>query len=523
MFKRYAFLTLVVAAMTTMSCVEDEGNNIISEINEIEISGLEESYSCVTGADMLTITPEIKGSLSGTDESNLEYEWFLCNEKNVANDHAHEVIGRERNLNYEVTAAPANYLLYFSVKDKTTNLKWEVSTRFKIVSPFVRGFYLLGDKEDGNVGLDFISTIVDRDTFVVSDILNNDLELKGAKNIVFTGDYLNDNNTRLWTITESGAYRVEHSSALTSFNLLPDKSNPELLFFPTIEVEKPYEIVELYPHAYGSANTDMSKSTRFMVTENQVFCGSITSGEAYGNPINRYSASSTELYKPSKYVFYKPSTYITGYVFYDEDNKCFSRVNTNPAYGVTYTIKLSNNGEPFSWNQTEYEAVRDLVYGENGYGNAGRSYALMKDTNGDYFVYIFTVASYASVTANAARSIDLSVATDFTEADHYSFYSMQQIVLYAAGTKLYAYDYARNECKLVKDFEAEITHLAMDCCSNNDYSHIIVATYDETEKGVVYGYTIEDNQNAINVTPVEGEEWHTDLKVVKMEYRNSTL
>ena len=86
MFKKYAFLTLAVA-MTTMSCVEDEGNNVISEINEIEISGLEESYNCVTGEDVLTITPEIKGSLSDTDESNLEYEWFLCNTA-IDKDHA---------------------------------------------------------------------------------------------------------------------------------------------------------------------------------------------------------------------------------------------------------------------------------------------------------------------------------------------------------------------------------------------------------------------------------------------------
>ena len=523
MLKKYAFLTLVVA-MTTVSCVEDEGNNIISDINEIEISGLEESYNCVTGEDVLTITPEIKGSLSNTDESNLEYEWFLCNSKNMTNVHAHEVISRERNLNYEVTAAPANYLLYFSVKDKTTGLKWETSANFNIVSPFVRGFYLFGDKEDGSVGLDFVGMIEGRDTFVVENILNNDENLKGAKNFVFTGDYVSELNTRLWAITESGACRVEHSSALSKFDLLPELSNPEMLFFPSVSVEKPYNIVDLYPHAYGSRNIDMSKSTRFMLTEKQIFCGSITSGEAYGNPINRYSSSSTEFYKPSKYVFYKPSTYITGYVFYDEDNKCFARVNTNPAYGVTHTIKLSNNGTPFNWDQTQYvDAVRDLVYGENGYGSAGRSYALMKDTEGNYFVYLFTVSSYASVTANAERTIDLSVATDFNEADHYAFYSVQQILLYAAGTKLYAYDYARNECKLVKDFEAEITHLAMDCCSNDDYNHFVVATYDDTAKGVVYGYSIEDNQNEINVTPVEAEEWHTNLKVVKVEYRNSTL
>ena len=515
---KYAFLALVVG-MTTVSCVEDEGNNVISEINEIEISGLEESYSCVSGEDVLTITPEIKGSLSDTDESNLEYEWFLCN-KAIDKDHVHEVIGRERNLSYPVTAAPAKYVLYFSVKDKTTNLKWEAATNFNIISPFVRGFYLFGDKEDGNVGLDFVSIMEGRDTFVVKNVLNNDLNLKGAENIFFSGTYTST-SSRLWAFTESGDYRVECGAAQTSFNLMPEVSDLDKLFFPTVEVKKPYNLVDVHPYAYGSSNTDNSRSNRLMLTENEIFFGSMLSGEAFGNPVNRYSSSTTELYKPSKYVFYKHSSYISYYLFYDEENHCFTRMN-GATYSFTYTPKLANDGAPFYWDQTQYDAVRDLVYGQNGVGNAGRSYALMKDTNGDYFVYLFTVGHYSPsmITANAERTIDLGVATDFSEADHYAFYSMQQILLYAAGTKLYAYDYARNECKLVKDFEAEITHLAMDFNSNNDNNHFIVATYDDAEKGVVYGYSIEDNQNAINVTPIEAEEWHTDLKVVKVEYRN---
>lgn len=522
MFKKYAFLTFVVA-MTTVSCVEDEGNNILSEINEIEISGLEESYSKVSGQDTLIITPEIKGSLGDIDESNLVYEWYLCN-NGIDKDHVHEVICRERDLNYPITAAPSTYNLYFSVKDNTTGMKWETITSLNIVSPFVRGLYLFGDKEDGNVGLDFVSMMAGRDTFVVKDILNNDLEMKGAENLVFTGHNYSEDKLSLWAITESGSCKVEYGSSLLEFNFLPEQSKPEKLFFPTVPVKTPYKIVDVQPYAFGTANTSTSASNRFMVTENELFFASIISGEAYGNPINRYSATATELYKPSKYIFYKLASYIPGFVFYDEDSHCFTRMN-GATYSLTHTPKLTNEGTPFYWDQTKYEAVRDLVYGQNGVGNANRSYALMKDTNGNYFVYLFTVGHYsaAMITADAERTIDLSVATDFDQASHYAFYSMQQVLLYAAGTKLYAYDYARNECKLIKDFEAEITHLAMDYNSSNDANHFIVATYDDAAKGVVYGYTIEDNQNEINVTPVEAEEWHTDLKVVKVEYRNSTF
>ena len=522
MMKTKIFLTLFATVMGLSSCVEDEGSNVIKDINEIEISGLEENYFKVSGQETLTITPEIKGTLSKTDESDLEYEWFLCN-NGIDQDHTHEIISKERNLNYEVKAAPSNYTLYFSVKDKNTGLKWEASTNFTIVSSFVRGFYLFGDKEDGTVGLDFVSMIEGRDPFVVKDILNNDLELKGAKDFIFSGHY-KELTTSLWALTESGNYRVEYNSTLPKFNFIQERSNPNEFIFPSIPVSDPMVITNVLPHSFGKTNIDASRSYRVITTENEIFFASITQGEAYGNPINRYSASTKVLYKPSKYMFYKAnSASVSYYLFYDETNHCFTRMN-GATYFLSYTPKMTG-GTSFYWDQTQYESVRDLVYGQNGYGNGGRSYALMKDTNGEYYVYAFTVGHYnpIRITDDFARHIDLSVALDFSQASHYAFYSMQQILLYASGSKLYAYDYARKECKLIEDFGAEVTYLAMDYNSNNDTNHIIVATYNNTDKGVVYGYTIEDNQNAINVTPVEGEEWPTDLKVVKVEYRNSTF
>ena len=142
----------------------------------------------------------------------------------------------------------------------------------------------------------------------------------------------------------------------------------------------------------------------------------------------------------------------------------------------------------------------------------------MSNENGEYFVYCFTVGSATTITANAAYDIDLTVATEFANADHYTFFSMQPIVLYSVGAKLYAYDYYRKECQLVNTFDSNITYLTMDYNTNNDPKHIWIATYGTT--GKIYGYSIEDNQNAINVTPVKHEVFDTNLKVVKMAYRN---
>ena len=210
--KIYLFLPIIAAIFSFPSCVNDEGNDVMAPINEIEISGIEEEYNVVTQQETLTITPEISGTISKADESDLEYEWFLCNDG--ITDHHHEIISTERNLSYPVVAPPSNYTLYFSVKDKVTGLKWEQACALNIISPFVRGFYLFGDKEDETVGLDFVSMINGRDNTVIPNILNNDLELRGAENIVFTGYYsIYPESNILWIITKSGSYKVENSAS----------------------------------------------------------------------------------------------------------------------------------------------------------------------------------------------------------------------------------------------------------------------------------------------------------------------
>lgn len=517
----YRTLGLLLLASALTACVKDLGSDSMVEINEIEISGIEESYSVIAYQETLTIKPEIKGSLAGFDESNLSYKWFLCNNA-LGEDHKHITIGTERDLNYFVETAPRNYMLYFSILDNSTGLKWETATELSIVSPYVRGHYIVGDKADGSVGIDFLSFIEGRDTIVMSDIFVNTKNIKGAKNAVFTGTYYSEPAINLWVMSESGSYQVENSASLTKIKELDEMSDPGSFIFPTIPVSEPQQVMDIIPHALGKSNSNRCRGARVILTKDNCFATSmITLPEAYGNPINRYSSSSAELFRPSKYVLYRENQRIiqSGMCLYDKTNHCFSRFTSWSSYSApTLCAKLSNDGPPFYFDQTKYSPVRDMVYGENGYGNSGRSYALMSNENGEYFVYWILVEAYNNIKAQAAYDIDLSSATEFAQATNYAFYSMQPIILYSVGAKLYAYDYIRKDCKLIKTFEDPITYLAMDYSSNDDPNHFFVATYGST--GKIYGFDLEDNQNAINVTPVEREQFETDLKVVRMVYRN---
>ncbi len=522
-YSSYVKVTALALTFGFTSCVEDEGNYTLSPINEISISGIEEEYTRIAYSETLSIQPKLEGTLSGTDESKYAYKWFFSAGITTTE---HTEISRERNLEYPVDIAPGGYALYFQVTDTETGMKWETSTNLYVSSPFVRGFYLFGDKEDGTCGMDFVSMIDGRDTTVVKDIFTNSKGIRGAKNLLFTGDtYSNQEEViDLWMITEEDSYSVEYSSMQESFDIIEGVS-AETLIFPTIPVTRPLKMMEIYPHALGADNMNRSNRARFFMTENEFFTVSLTGAtEAYGNPRNRYSTSTNELFKPSRYVFYTENNSMLHYSYimiYDETNHCFVGMNgylTSASFCKKYTTDGEN---PFYFDQTKYPSVRSLVYGENGYGNAGRSYALMKDTDGKYYVYGFVVAD--TPTKYYGNEIDQTVAVNFKDASHYAFFSMQSIILYAVGTELWAYDYNRNEAKLIQDFGAEITYLAMDYHSANDATHFIVATYNSTEKGCVRKFNLADDQNKIEVTPREKEVWKTDLRVVKVEYRNCTF
>lgn len=514
-------------SLSLSSCVEDEGCNTIAPINEVEITGIEEQYY-VLGSETLHIPVTLTGKLSGSNTDQFNYEWLLCNQAISESEHKHELISTQKDLEYPVDLAPGSYRLIFQAVDKETAMKWEEQSQVTVLSQFVRGLYLFGDKSDGTCGLDFISMVEGNDTLVVHDILHNTVGMRGAKNLIFTGTYYNDHVRNLWAVTESGSCALEYSATQKDFNVLEDVT-VEKLCFPTIPVTKPMKLVDIGPHAFGSGNVNMSRSWRILMTENEIFfSGTLLSPpEAYGNPYNRMSSGTSELFKPAPYMFYQGSGYISTAAFYDQTNHRFVRLNS-AYYGATNCATYTDSGSPFWIDQTQYDPVRDLVYGENGYGNSGYSYALMKDGDGQYYVYEFRISSYsaAGFTKRRASNVDLAVATNFDKASHYAFFSLQPILLYSVGTQLWGYDYVRNASVMLQDFGSEITCLAMEYASNNKPTDVIVATYSEAEKGIVRKYSLADDPNDIKLTEHEYQTasypWKSDLKIVKVEYRNCT-
>ena len=76
---------------------------------------------------------------------------------------------------------------------------------------------------------------------------------------------------------------------------------------------------------------------------------------------------------------------------------------------------------------------------------------------------------------------------------------------------------------MLHDFGSEITYMTFDWISRSMETDIAICTYDETNKGTIYKYEINNDPNVIEIRPIENCEWKTDLKVKKLEFRNSSF
>lgn len=506
------------------SCIEDKGSYGNIPVNEVSVSGLEKTYSVMSGITELNIEPTVKGTILGEDDSQYEYTWYACKSSLTETNHEHTILGNERNLNTVVDMAPGTYQLYLLVNDTSTGQEWIISDMtLNVQTSLTTGFYLFGDKEDGTVGMDFLSMPASEgDTTVIKDIFTNEMKLRGAQDLLYTGYAANPSAViNLWAITESGSYKIENSiQEQNEFDI--DQSYSEEVMLPSNLIQRPAKILDQFPHQ-AAGGVAHSTSYRGYVTEDAVFSGAIFTEEAFKNPVNRYSTSTTTLYKPYKKPFYKNTTYISAVMIYDLDNEQFVCLNSSFSF-ATYSKVLTEGPGDFTWKQNK----RTIVYGTN---TTNYSYAIMKDTenNTNYYLYVIYVGNYLNPTKMGYAAFTTADAPEFNKASQYAISSEYPIILYSVDNKLYKFNYETKTYE-VTEYDGEITYLTFDDGRSASETRFIVCTYNPSAepdlRGTMYEYHLGQT---LTLDPVmTGREldkpfvYHTSLKIKKAEYRNSS-
>lgn len=505
-------LILLLSATCFFSCVEDEGNYTYTDINQVKIEGLEESYNVLNGLDVIQIQPKITGSVLGDNLEHYEYQWHI---HEGIGEHIHTVISNEKDLNYPVNINIGNYTLYLTVLDKSTGLKTIAGATMKVTTPTSKGFLLLGDDlEEGIMGLDMVVMPAGRDTTVVENVYDNsETRFVGADRILYQGIRYNETQS-LWMCTEDGSFRMNNIEDISIISELND--------FGMIEIssdfghKQPMRIMDVFPHP---STTNRSGSYRGYLTEDVAVLNMIITAEYFAQPCNRLSATSNNLFKFYPLAF-TMSTYYTGHncvLLYNMDEERFMKINTY--FNASYCTTLPDYAtDKFPWDQRD--TGRTIVWGGNSVnGSYGSSYAIMKDREGKHFLYKFRSGPYSALKEDCYE-IDLSVATNFAEASHYMVSGTNSLLLYAHGSTLYMYDYAYKTL-LTRDMGAEITHLDLEYCSKGSRTEFVVATYSDTEKGVVRKLEVGTDVNKLEIIDRPKEVWKTRLRVKDVEWKRA--
>lgn len=502
-------LTLGITA-----CVEDEGNYSYTDLNEINVENIEDTYSVLSMVDHLQISPELSNTY-GHDLSNFKFKWQLCDGA-ISDPHEHRVIGEEKDLDWLVDLAPGSYYLYYFVTDLNTGIENQYEIKIRVAHPLTRGFLILGQLcEENRVALDMLSMPEKMDTIMVEETFDNSqLNLRDPQKLIYSGYYPTGSGAAaqtLYIMADDKSYRLNSGA---SFDIIGE-FNDLGLFDTDYTIERPAKMRDLFPHQ--GANRCMSSSNRGYMTDDMVMFGSIMQGEYFVTPVNRYSTADTKLYKPFQHVFCNTSSTYTSLIFYDLDNQRFGHYYPLGSTGPVSTPLTDRDTDPWKWEAGS--EGRTIVYGENGYG-VNRCYALMKNDSDEYFIYTFMMQNSATATTYNKQifNIDKSVAVDFDKARFYMFAHNRSSIFYVVDSRLYHYDYGRGYIDF-HDFGDEITYLEHDYCSNARAAEYFVATYSDTHKGKIYKMEVTTSVDNVEFKFLPNQEWNTRLKVKDMEWK----
>lgn len=518
---RIQLIGYLCAVLAFAACYDDKGNYDYRDINEISISGFgdrDTTYRVLYLADTLRITPEITGSLDGT-EDHYTYIWALSSD--VLREQK-GVIARSRNLELPITLQPGSYSLLYKVMDETTGLQVSVSGTLVVETSHTKGYLVLGDREDGTVQLDMVAMIdSQQDTTVLRDMLalSGLPEMRNGKFVAHTGNYTAH---KLWVMSETGSYYLDGATMTGS-----ESNDIHSIFYTSLDVPSDAKPVQVFPQlAMGSGNGAVSGFCRGYLLDDGslLWATSIIGGEFYGNPTNRLTSTSEQLLDIHPFIFY--SVFRMGcLVVYDRENQRFMQARTN-----ANLLALNDNvTDVFPWNQAA--TGRTLIHGENtrntlGGASYGRSYALMKDADGNHFIYAFYAQStYAAPTKLGFWNVKKEIATDLERATRYLFSSSRSQFYYMVDNKMYCYDYTvgAESCRVVHDFGTEqVTWWTIDYWTESaPFNKILLATYDPATGGTLQKFTESQDQNELKITLEPTSVWGGFPRIKSVAWRNS--
>lgn len=505
-----ACVLFFVVVMT--SCYDDNGNYDYKNISIITIDSIK-PVEVLGGSEHIVIRPVVTSSLEGNIETgnpNFEFaykielkkgETILPNQTWVDLNPA-----GTKDLDTLATFAAGSYFIWFTVRDRRTDVITSQKIDLKIASAVYEGYMVLcNEGPEKRVRLDMISQI-SKDRIVPAFDLLSSLGLPDLKNAIrigwnpqqyTAGDFI-------YVMSSEGAYHLDAESFKTGVG--ENMKNIDFVVSSTSGNA-------VYHQPIGSDG--WGPLAQMIVTDNGNAFVMWGMG-AYEAPINTPVRGEQPAYKVAPYIGVsaaRPGNTESA-LLYDTDNKRFIGwvYNSNPAMGQTCTpVPNPEEGKLFDFN-----TGMDLLYMEGTKYSDGCVYSVLQDADGSRHIYGINMADKGMNQESVIHHVN---APDFDKATLFAFHSQYPFMYYAVGNKVYSYHRGTQTASSVPVItlgeHETVTMLKFNLFVNPDLEllndpsdefmakqfELMVGSYDDAAKNVNGGklgfYKVENSNNTL--------------------------
>lgn len=493
--KNKIYLLLGFFCLLLMSCYKDKGNYDYTELPEVSIENIKDSYS-IAQLDTLVLSPEIITEDNLYNDDDWYYIWRIYPKENSI-----DTIGQERILSYYFKEDPGVYHIYFTAINKQTELKYSKDIEINLAGVYMDSWMVLYEK-NGECDFDLLN-----DRFFTKYDQNKDIYYKGVYKMIhgnaFPGKpvkiapYYYPYTQYNYIFSDQGGERL----SVTSMETLQDMSN-----FLLGGKGLPFKG---YCFTYKTSGLS---GIEILFAGERIFMSTRGTGsqDGFTEPICRNGLT----YRAAPFAA-RRVRFPMGTAFYDEEHCRFLEVSGS---GNTFVIQEIADTPDNKFSLNNMDAT--MVFMDNGFNQ--NEYAVMRNrTTGIYSLYAL---SFYNANRYAEAKYEMTQCPDIEHAISYAVGSRAEVFYYATPDNVYLYDYKVNNkadiCihNLNLSAEEEITCLrifrpneyyAME--HKYDNKVLFVATYNSnTDKGKIYMYYINESngnvdENSIKTIEVEGK------------------
>lgn len=448
-------LQLAVAAGLLTGCHKDLGNYDYHAINDVTINTTSDTFR-VLMYDTLKIAP----SISASDISRIKYEWRVHPVADPAEPLGMGkivVISRDRDLKEQISlkAQESYYQLDLVATDTITGVSYFKNFRLQVRTAFQTGWMLLEHKTN-----------------------NADISFIGPDNKVYHNIYSASNADNPLPLTARQLISVNTQGLLGMINMVCLDNGGPVLDNTTLAATADYSKLFYSPPAInqprGMRKPSLLSSGPYTFSGDKVYSmnamfTSILFGAAFTEPDSKgYGVAP-----------FAGSSNTYGGIFFDQLNHRFlydggSTSTTLKAFPATASM-------PFDLSNVQ----KNMLTMKPGMGWdlwPDSWYAVFKNKTDDN-CFLYTINANGNLTDNnpvASGYQPISNSPDVSKSPDYLFSSTVRQMYYAAGNKLYVYDMAANQSRVIYTFANGENVTTLQIQTDN---LIVLATYNGTPEG----------------------------------------